>query len=213
MSNCELRFGSRRCVFSEDMIQQLMISVNMGCQTGWLYWSFVGLNSVCPKWASGSFIGSMVRAAPGQLFAARPLCSVDCCCKCLLWSQSWVGCSSSPGELLDRSVTSVEVSHRIPGSVMGDQCLSEFKNQSGRFMGEASTWGKVRRSQALTQEVPKPVISGEWKKIPRNFCVLLTLFSYFGLCCWQLLEMRQAVTWWGKCSIAVCVQKVSWQMP
>lgn len=80
-------------------------------------------------------------------------------------------------------------------------------------MGEASTWGKVWGGQALTQEVPKPVISGGWKQIPRNCCVLLTLFSYFGLCCWQLLEMKQAVTWWGKCSIPACVQKVSWQMP
>lgn len=117
-----------------------------------------------------------------MLFGAGSLCSLDCCCRCLLWSQYWVSCSSSPGELLNRSVPSVEVSHRIPGHVEEDQYLSEFKNQAGRFMGEACTWGKVWGSQALTQEVPKPVISGDWKQIPRNFC-----FAYPVLILWPLL--------------------------
>lgn len=117
-----------------------------------------------------------------MLFGARPLCSLGCCCRCLLWSLSWVGCSSRHGELLNTSVPSMEVSHRISGHVVRDQYLSEFKNQSGRFMGEASTWGEVWGSQALTQEVPKPVISGDWKQIPKNFC-----FSYPVLILWPLL--------------------------
>lgn len=159
----------------------------MGCQTGWLYWFLVCLNCAQNAWAGVTW-DPWWEQFQARLFGARPLCSLDCCCRCLLWSHSWAGCSSRPGGLLSRSVPSVEVSHGIPSHVVRDQYLSEFKNQLGKFMGEACTWGKVWGSQALTQEVPKPVISGDWKQIPKNFCVLLTLFSYFGLYCWK----------WGK---------------
>lgn len=170
----------------------------------------MGLNFVCLKWASGSFIGSMVRAAPGHavdLSAVGLLLQVPALVTVLGGLQQQP--RGTAGQISPQHRSKPQNSQ----SCCGGSVFIRIQKSIRKVYGEASTWGKVWGRRALTQEVPKPVISGDWKKIPRNSCVLLTLFSYFGLCCWQPLEMRQAVTWWGKCSIAACVQKVSWQMP
>lgn len=54
----------------------------------------------------------------------------------------------------------------------------------------------------LSSGSPKPEIAGGWEHVLRNCCALFVLFSIaLGLCCWLLLETKQAMTWWGKCSI------------
>lgn len=54
----------------------------------------------------------------------------------------------------------------------------------------------------LSSGSPKPEIAGGWEHVLRNCCALFVLFSIaLGLCCWLLLETKQAMIWWCKCSI------------